>query len=295
MGARANGRGRGALMRVLVTGATGFVASHLVPALARDGHEVIALGHDRARLPDGVEQVEADLRTARRFPDADAIVHLAQANVLFPDGADDLFAVNTASTAALLEHARRCGASHFVFTSSASIYGFGDHPFAEDDMPRAVDFYSATKLASERLVGAYAEVLATTALRLVAPFGAGQRGRLIATLAERVREGRPITLNDGGRPRMNPVHVSDVVETIAQALQRDAPALLNVAGDDVVSIRELGELLGELQGVEPTFESGGSAPGDLVAANERLHEFLGRPPLPLRAGLERTLHAEARA
>jgi nucleoside-diphosphate-sugar epimerase len=69
--------------------------------------------------------------------------------------------------------------------------------------------------------------------------------------------------------------------------------VLNLGGDKVVSIRELGELIGEIAGTEPVFEDGGAADGDLVVRNDRLHELLGRAPLPLRDGLERTVHAGA--
>jgi len=293
VGARADGCARGALMRVLVSGATGFVASHLVPALVREGHDVVALGHDASRLPAGGENVELDLAAARSFPAADAIVHLAQANVPFPDGAADLFAVNTASTAALLEHARASGAERFVFASSASVYGVGELAFAEDDPPRATDFYSATKIAAERLARAYANLLRVIVLRPVAPFGPGQRNRLVPGLVDRVRNGQPITLNGGGRPRMNPIYVGDVVDAIVLALERDAPQLVNVGGDKVVSIRELAELIGEVVGAEPVFEDGGTADGDLVVRNDRLHQLLGRAPLALREGLERTVHAGA--
>lgn len=285
-------------MRVLVTGATGFVASHLVPALASAGHDVIALGHDAARLPngDGIEPYEADLITAVSFPAADAIVHLAQANVPFPDGARELFAVNTASTAALLEHARATGAERFAYASSASVYGFGDRRFVEDDVPRGSDFYSATKLASERLVGAYAGLLRTSVLRFVAPYGPGQRNRLIPRLLERIQAQEPISLAPGGRPRMNPIYVGDVVGTIARTLESDEDVLLNVAGDDVVSIEELAELIGEAAGVAPVFEeSADGASGDLVVDNGRLRAFLGDPLIPLREGLRRTVEATVSA
>jgi nucleoside-diphosphate-sugar epimerase len=285
-------------VRVLVTGATGFVASHLCPALARDGHEVLALGHDRSRLPigDGIEPVEHDLVQATAFPEAEAIVHLAQANVRFPDGARDLFAVNTASTAALLDHARRTGAEHFVLASSASVYGFGDAPFPEDAPAQASDFYSATKIAAERLVTAYESLLRTTILRLVAPYGPGQRGRLIPSLVARVRAGQPITLNDGGRPRLNPIYVDDVVSVVVAALAGVAAGTLNVAGDERVSIRDLGDAIGGTLGVEALYEeqSGGTA-GDLIADNARLRALLGARLVPLREGLRRTILAEAHA
>jgi nucleoside-diphosphate-sugar epimerase len=281
-------------MKVLVTGATGFVASHLVPALAAEGHDVLALGHDASRLPDGAEPVVVDLRRPAQLPYADAVVHLAQANVPFPDGAADLFAVNTAATAALLEHARRAGATSFVFASSASVYGLGERVFREDDAPAASDFYAATKIAAERLVGAYDDLLGTTSLRLVAPYGPGQRNRLVPALIDRVRGGRAITLADGGRPRMNPVYVDDVVRVIRAAL--DSPVgVVNVGGDEAVTIRELGEAIGAAVGVEPSFEAGGTAAGDLVVENSRFREIVGGALIPLADGLRRTARAEALA
>ena len=285
-------------MRVLVTGATGFVASHLVPRLAVE-HDVVAVGHDAARLAggDGVEQLELDLRDrgfAERLPEVDAIVHLAQANVPFPDGAGDLFAVNTASTAALLEHARLVQADAFVFASSASVYGLGNAPWREDDALRATDFYSSTKVSSERLVLSYGQQFATTIMRLVAPYGPGQRNRMIPRLVDGVREGRPITLNPGGRPRMNPVFVDDVVDLIRVSLGSRESDVVNVAGDDAVTIRELADLIGTIVGREPQYESReGDVQGDIVCDNARMKQRLGGSELvPLRDGLSRTIAAE---
>jgi nucleoside-diphosphate-sugar epimerase len=280
-------------MRVLVTGATGFVASHVIPALAA-GHDVVALGHDAERMPcgDRVEPLIIDLRETRdaALPDVDAVVHLAQANVRFPEGAVDLHSVNTAATVALLDHGRRCGAQRFVFASSASVYGFGDRPWTEEDLPRATDFYSATKLAAERFVRAYSGVLGTTILRFVAPYGPGQRNRMIPRLIDSVRDGRPITLNAGGRPRMNPVYVADVVRVIEAALESDGDQLVNVAGDDAATIREIGELIGRVVRRDPTFEES-SAPvaGDIVCENQLMRVAFGLTKLTgLEEGLIRT-------
>ena len=285
-------------MRVLVTGASGFVAGHLVPALAKH-HEVIALTHDAERLPagEGFEPLVLDLRKidTASLPKIDAIVHLAQANVPFPDDAKDLFAVNTASTVALLDHARSCGSTHFVYASSASVYGFGDRPWDEGDTPTANDFYSSTKLAAERFIRAYESSFATTIMRLVSPYGPGQRNRMIPRLIDSVQEGRSIVLNNGGRPRMNPVYVADVVRLIETALVTDGNHLVNVSGPDIASIRELGELIGDVVGRDATFEMGtGSAPGDIVCANGRmLEEFDLGPLTPLREGLGVTTSARA--
>jgi nucleoside-diphosphate-sugar epimerase len=279
-------------VRVLVTGATGFVAQHLVPALARE-HEVVALGHEGARIAaaDGATPLELDLREpgfATRLPEVDAIVQLAQANVPFPEGAADLLAVNALSTAELLDHARRVEAHRFVFASSASVYGLGDRPWSEDDTPAATDFYSATKLAAERFVEAYRGYFGTTVMRLVAPYGPGQRNRMIPRLIASVREGRPIALNAEARPRMNPIYVEDVVRVVEAALDSEGHQLVNVAGDEVATIRELAETIGRALGIEPTFEPADSASGDVVADNRRMHDAFGlKELLPLEEGIAR--------
>lgn len=282
-------------VKVLVTGATGFIASHLVPALVERGHSVVALGHDPQRIvaPHDVEPLVLDLREpdVERLPSVDAIVHLAQANVPFPEGAADLVAVNAASTATLLEHARLVGAGRFVLASSASVYGHGRTPLQESDEPRATDFYAATKLAAERFVGAYAGLLeGTTTMRLVAPYGPGQRARLIPRLIDRLRNGLPVVLNKGSSPRLNPVYVDDVVRAVLRSLELPGDRVVNVAGDDVVDVRELAAMIGEALGVEPSFEPSHHVAGNVVAQNARMKRELGVEDLvPLADGLRRTV------
>jgi UDP-glucose 4-epimerase len=286
-------------MKVLVTGATGFVAPHLLRRLVSDGHKTVALGHDRSRIPSGDGIVPAVVDLSRpledaRIPAFDAVVHLAQANVPFPDGARDLFHVNVASTQELLELARRRGASRFVCASSGSVYGLGEGPVAEDDPRRADDFYAVTKRAGELLVGAYRKHLRTAVLRFFAPYGPGQTGRLIPGLIARVTAGAAVTLREGGRPMMTPIYVDDAVEAIVRSLESGEHLLLNVAGDETVSIRELAERIGRAVGREPVFEEQeGTVAGDLIARNERLHELLGdRPLVTLDEGLSRIVGGE---
>jgi nucleoside-diphosphate-sugar epimerase len=265
-------------MRVLLTGASGFVGGYLAPALVAAGHDVHALLRDPGAYdaPEGVAPLEADLEKLDRdtLPSVDAVAHFAQANVPFPDEAGTLYAVNTASTLVLLEHARRCGAQRFMYASSASVYGFGDRPFTEADPVSAHDFYATTKINSEQLVGAYGPFLGTSVFRLVAPYGPGQKGRMIPGVIGRVRDGRPVTLNAGGRPRMNPIYVEDAVRAAVAALELEGNHVVNVAGEEVVGIDRIAELAGEALGREPVFEPGDAdAPGDVVVDTARFHEL----------------------
>jgi nucleoside-diphosphate-sugar epimerase len=278
-------------VRIIVTGATGFVASHLIPSLAGAGHEVIALGHDRQRIRAGSETLVFDLAAPAwpTLPDVDAVVHLAQANVPFPEGANSLFAVNATSTQRLLEHARLTGAQQFVLASSGSVYGTSDGVLTETSPLAARDFYSATKVAAERLVQAYDQHFGTTIMRLFVPYGPGQVNRMLPRLIDRVRSSEPIALNLEGRPRLNPVYVDDVSQVVIRALERDGGAgVLNVAGDDVTDIRGVSEMIGASLGIEPVFEEGDGQARDIVAANTALHTFLdGAGLVSLREGIER--------
>lgn len=282
-------------MRVLVTGATGFIGCHLIPRLLTDGHEVEAVVRgEGAEVADGATVVLADLSRpveSGTLPDADAVIHLAQANVPWPDAARELYAVNTRSTLDLLDHAARTGARVFVHASSGSVYGAGADVRREDDPDRADDFYARTKQHAEQLVHAYSDRLSTVVLRLFAPYGPGQSGRLVPALIDRVRNGKPVTLNEGGRPRLTPTYVDDVVDAMIASLGVEGHVVANVAGDETVSIRELAELIGQAVDREPIFEDGdATVGGDMLGANDRMRSVLGLDRLvPLEEGLARTV------
>ena len=287
-------------MRVLVTGATGFVGSHLLPALVAGGHEIFAVARDPDRLQEdkGVTPVAIDLGAsidAHLLPEVEAIVHLAQANVRFPEAAAELYQVNTVSTQELLDHGRRSGISRFVLTSSGSVYGFGPKPFVESDSVRPQDFYALTKVHSEQLVAAYQEHFGTSVLRLFAPYGPGQAGRLIPSLAQRVRRGEAVTLNGGGQPRMNPIYIDDVVALLVESLGREGHETVNMGGDETVGVGDLASRLAETIGAEARFEEGAAeGPGDLVGDTALLRELYAPAGLvSLEEGLRRTVDSLA--
>jgi UDP-glucose 4-epimerase len=255
---------------VLVTGATGFVAGHLIPHLARGGHTVVAAGHDLSRLPAAggvlplcwdLSQPTAPAGVPRQL---DAIVHLVQANVPFPDRAAEMFAVNVASTQLLLEIARSAGARRFVFTSTGSVYGPADRPRTEDDPTHGADYYAATKIAAERLVRAYGDHVPYTIFRLFAPYGPRQRNRMIPGLINRVIAGTPVTVAGGTGPAYNPVHVNHVMDVLTQSLGTSGNQLLNLGGDEALTIRDMALIIGRVVGREPVIEEQAGSAGRFV-------------------------------
>jgi UDP-glucose 4-epimerase len=288
-------------MRIVVTGTTGFIGSYLAEMLIDDGHEVIALARrpEVVSVRDGLTPMECDLMrdVELDIPGVDAIVHLAQANVDPRERPRELFGVNTVSTNELLAWGARAEVRRFVYASSGSIYGLGDGAVSEETPRRATDLYAVSKRSAEDLVGAYAsEYDSTVVVRPFAPYGPGQQGRLVPGLIARIREGRPVTINDGGRPRMTPIFVDDVARAFAAALELEGDHVVNVAGDEVVSIAELAELIGDALGRAPSFAPGPGVHGDLIAVNSRMHELLRMGMLvPLAEGIPATTLAGVRA
>lgn len=264
-------------MKVVLTGGTGFIGSRVRPLLAAHGHEVSAVARTREQSPElHVGWVTCDLADpgfVASLPETtDAVVHLAQAGGSPPD-VSLLNAVNVEGTRLLLEYARRAGAARFVLASSGSVYGGASSTLREDRPRRPQDDYARSKSEAEALLQHASDDVRVCALRLFAPYGPGQDGRLIAGLVERVAAGRPVTLRGEGHPRMNPIYVDDVAAIVVRALEIDVPPILNVAGDEVLSIREMANTIGEALGIPPVFEEApGEPPPDFVADTTLLRQ-----------------------
>lgn len=283
-------------MRILVTGANGFVGRRLLETHAGE-HELFALARTRGpELPD-VEWIEHDLveplANARLPERIDAVIHLAQSRRYreFPEGARDVFEVNTRSTFELLEYARDAGARSFVFTSSGGIYPPSPEPLAETDPVEPSTFYFSSKYASELLIANYATFFATVVLRPFFVYGPGQERMLVPSLIERVLSGDVVTVEGDPGLRINPIYVDDAVRVFEPALRWAGAGIFNVAGDEALTMTELVELIGEVVGRQPAIEhTPGASAGDLVADNTRMRETLGvRPRVSLREGLGRTV------
>jgi UDP-glucose 4-epimerase len=282
-------------MRVLVTGANGFVGRTLLETNAA-GHELVALARGRGPVLPDVEWVEHDLTealAAARLPvRIDAVVHLAQSRRYreFPEGARDVFEVNTRSTFELLEYARRAGARSFVFASTGGVYAPRREPLVETDPVEPSSFYFGSKYAGELLVGSYGEFFSTVILRPFAVYGPGQERMLVPTLIERMTIGETVTVQGDPGLRINPIYVDDAVRAFEAALGFSGSGVFNVAGDEVVTVTELVERIGKAAGVQPVVEHTDAEPGDLVADNTRMREELGVVPhVSLREGLNRTV------
>jgi UDP-glucose 4-epimerase len=282
-------------MKIVLTGATGFIGRHLVARLAKK-HEIFTLVRKPNDLPPDCHLIPiiADLRLPldhNHLPKtADVVAHLAQHNGRFPDQAPELYAVNTARTHDLLDYARRSGAVQFILASSGDVYGYRLDACSESDPVNPKGFYAATKRSSELLALAYEGFLVPTILRLFTPYGPGQTGRLVPGLATRILQGKPVRVHKEHRPMLTPTYIDDVIDACEAAIEAHAPGVFNVSGNEVVSVKDLAETLGRFLGKVPLFEQTGEDVGNLIGDNTSLREVLGIAAVTsLHEGLARTI------
>lgn len=287
-------------MKILLTGATGFIGSRLLKALSSaQGNELYCTTR-AARKPYGRENitwVQLDLSQQLDFAllpaRLDAIIHLAQSKNYrsFPEHAMDIFNVNVWSTIQLLDYGRQAGIKSFVFASTGGVSGYKDAPVLESDPANPSGFYAYSKYMAECLMKSYSACFSTVILRYFFVYGEGQRDMLMPNLISNIRGGIPVMVHNRVGRRINPVYVDDAVEATTAALSVQGSEIINVAGGEVITILELSELIGQLVNKKPKFdfaiESGAI---DIAADITKMQLRLGvNPTICLREGVSRVI------
>ena len=305
------------MTQVLVTGAAGFIGSHVCESLLRRGCTVRGLdafttfydpdrkrGNLEALMQDpGFELISDDLLTApldEALDGVDLIAHLAGEPGVsgswgphFPRYVDR----NVLATQRLLEAANDQGVGRFVYASSSSVYGTGADTLRAAGEPRPASPYGVTKLAAEALVGAYAGIgLSTVSLRYFSVYGPRQRPDMAAhRFIESLLDGRPLTVYGDGRQVRDFTYVDDIVEATVRALFAEVPsgAVLDVASSQPTSVNTLVAHLEALVGSSALLDETDERPGDVPRTEGNIdsaRDQLGwKPTIDLRTGLQRQL------
>ena len=285
----------GAKPTIVITGPTGLLGKQVIQFLC-SSHDVHAMVRDKSRQVDSrVTKHVIDLSenwSADCLPDqVDIVIHLAQSDRFrdFPDGATDVFKVNIESTARLLDYASRAGCRQFIYASSGGLYGNGSQPFDENSPivpPGQLGYYLGSKLCGEVLSQSYASQMQIIILRFFFMYGLGQkRSMLIPRLIDNIKAGNPVTLESKEGLRINPVHVSDAASAVAAALMTEESATYNIAGPEVLSLKEIADVIAKQVRVRPVFEISKGKPNDLVGENAAMCEKLVKPNVRLEKGI----------
>jgi UDP-glucuronate 4-epimerase len=317
-------------MRVLVTGAAGFIGSWLTERLLERGDEVVGFDnydpfYDRAikeqnlasaRANAGFRMVEGDLRE-RADVDAlfgdrefDAVVHLAAKAGVLPSLADPAgyYETNLIGTTNLLEAMREAGCRRLVFASSSSVYGNNRKvPFQEDDRVDApISPYAATKKAGEELCHVYHAVhgFSILALRFFTAYGPRQRPEMaIHAFTRRLFAGEPIPVFGDGSMERDFTYIDDVVDGVVAAVDHvmgtETFDILNLGESEPIRLSRLVSALERATGCEATIDRRQVPPGDVdrtFADVSRARRLLGyEPSVGIDEGLRRFVEWYRRA
>jgi nucleoside-diphosphate-sugar epimerase len=296
-------------MKVIVTGGAGFIGSHLVDRLARDGAEIVVIDNFHRGRPEhlagqrgnpALRLVEGDIRDAgllaEQFAGADTVYHLAaQSNVM--GAVSDVsysFETNVAGTFNVLQAARARDVRRVVFTSSREVYGeVASLPVSEERPLNAKNAYGASKAAGEL----YCRVFQSTygqqiaVLRLANVYGPRDSGRVIPLWLAAAAAGEELTVFGGGQV-IDFVWVDQVVEALVRAAAIDLDgAPINVGSGAGTPILDLAERVLGLAGGRSKLERRPARSVEVAqfqADVSRMRSLLGlEPPADPLFGLER--------
>jgi nucleoside-diphosphate-sugar epimerase len=310
-------------MRSVVTGAAGFVGSHLCTHLLEQGDEVVGVDamtdfYDVALKETNLAALAAwdsfslhrvDLTDAplRHLLDgAEVVFHLAGQPGVRPSWGSE-FAVyaerNIMATQRLLEALRDVPVRKIVYASSSSVYGDAEsYPTAETARPRPMSPYGVTKLAAEHLCELYRANFGTptASLRLFSVYGPGQRPDMaFSRLIRASLRGDSFPLFGDGRQTRDFTYVGDVAAAMRAAALSGWTGVANIGGGSQTSLVEVIQIVASLTGRAVKADQRPAEPGDVrdTAADTALarRAFGYVPAVPLAEGLARMVKAEAQA
>ena len=297
--------------KVLVTGGSGFIGSHLVNRLVKERCRQIVvfdkyIPPDEFQPADGLKTIQGDVTEIERLkeimPGIDYVFHLA----VLPLGACSESAracleININGTFNVIEAARDASVKKIVFSSASSVYGDTEQTMDENHPLNARTMYGASKIAAEYFLRAFYDMykLDYLILRYMNVYGPGQEGGLIMNVLKRIKQGSPPVIFGDGSQSFDFVYIDDVVNANILAMESNVTdEAFNIGGEEEVTVKQLVHNLLELTGSDltPEFRLDEKVLMQRrVGSSQKAKELLGyTPSVALAEGLKRVIEAEFR-
>jgi nucleoside-diphosphate-sugar epimerase len=287
-------------MNILIIGANGLLGRNLVNILSKK-ERVFALVRNKNilnfEINENVEVIEMDLLNVdvSKLPNnIDSVYYLAQSKKFreFPERSEDVLMVNVVAPHKIVRWSIERGVKQFIYASTGGVYTKRDKPLKEYFKINAnsrLDFYLSSKLSAEILLRSYSSFFKTFAI--IRPFfiyGPGQdKEMLIPRLISKIKKGEEIYLNGRKGIKINPIYVTDAANAVANILNLEGEIIANIAGNEIVSIKQLCMIIGNIIDKKPVFTYVKEPSADLVGDISLMKQKLWIPKIDLFTGLSK--------
>lgn len=297
------------MKKILLTGAAGFIGSHLAERLVERGDRVLGidsfdpyydpavkrgnihglLGNPAFHLQEIDICDRTALLTAVRPFEPDVVVHLAARAGVRPslENPTAYYQTNVIGSQHVIDACLECAPGHLVFASSSSVYGgLTQTPFVETlDVAKPISPYAATKRMNELMAHVYHETrgLNVTLLRFFTVYGPRQRPDMaIHKFVRLAEEGKPLPFYGDGATRRDYTYIDDIIDGVVKAIDTPLPyAIINLGEQTTTSLAELIELIAKHTGKDIVLDRQPMQPGDVAvtyADIAKARDLLGYAP-----------------